>query len=104
MKNKDEKRLRPRISLTLLPDLVEQCRALAEAEGRSLSSYIEQLMREASEGCESELETPSTTTPRLEEIKGKQPKKKFTPNPDIVAGASTVTKKRITPNTNEKSA
>lgn len=45
--------------------------------------------------------------PELHEVKSpkaKRPKKNFTPSPDIVAGASTETKKRINPKADKKSA
>jgi hypothetical protein len=74
VKNETKKRLRPAKNLSLLPELVRKIEMLASAEGRSISSYVEQLMREDVETYEKEkgliklpaepLRVVTTKTPR----------------------------------------
>ena len=54
MKNEAKKRIRRAKNLSLLPELVIKIEKLGASNGRSLSSYIEQLMREDVERYEKE--------------------------------------------------
>lgn len=73
MKNETKKRLRPAKNLSLLPELVQKIEMLASAEGRSISSYVEQLMREDVETYEKEKGLIELPVPALRVVTTKTP-------------------------------
>lgn len=93
-------------SIALKRSLVAEIERLAEEEGRNRNQQIVWMLGESlairAERRISEMVRPAST---LREVPvPKKPKKNFTPDPDIQAGASTETKKRILPKEDGKTA
>jgi hypothetical protein len=92
-------------SIAIPKTLVAKVQKLADLEHRNRNSQIEHLLTIMVSQYEAE-NGPiiKESAPTLREIEGSAPPPPKWQSPDIHAGASTHTKKRITPDTNEKSA